>query len=392
MPNIVYFATAKQNRLRAEETLPAKLDLIIDKLDLKSRVKDKSVAIKLHLGGNIGYSTIHPVFVRRLVAAVIEGGGKPFLTDTAHACRTAHERGYSQETVGCPILPCAGPTEKYYKTFTHDFKQMKEWRIGGILLDADFLIDFAHVKGHPSCGFGGVFKNLALGAMTGMTRASLHDTMHHDPYWFAELVEDESVRKAIMDACPMDALVLDKNDPTLIHRHWEPCIQCKGCMDVAPEGSLKLEPESFHAFQEACAIGTNYVLSAFKPFNAVFINLATQITPVCDCFGFTGMSVIPDLGIFAGNDICAVEQATLDEIGKHKVIEENMPVSMKLQHGPGLHPFQVIHGPYKDPYKVIEYAEAFGGGNREYEICDVMPLEKPKGTEADDMTISASNL
>jgi hypothetical protein len=386
----VYFGSARQNRLRAEETLPAKLGLILEKLDLRARVKDKSVAIKMHLGGNIGYSTIHPVFVRGLVSVVMEGGGRPFLTDTIYACRTAHERGYSHETVGCPIIPCAGLTDKYYRTFERSFKQMKEWRVGGILMDADFLIDFAHVKGHPSCGLGGQFKNLALGAMTAATRGALHDTMHADQYWFPEKCSDEETRQRIMAACPMEALVADKENPEVIHRHYEPCVQCRECLDVAPEGALTVNPENYYAFQEACAIGVSHVLSAFQPDRAIFINLATQITPVCDCFGFTGMSVLPDIGIFAGDDICAVEQATLDEIGKHRIIEENVPLSMRLQHGEGYHPFQILHGPHKDPYKVIEYAAALGLGSRDYEIVDVMPLEKPR--EAPDTTVSAAKL
>lgn len=70
-----------QAQLKAEETLPAKLDLIIEKLKIRARVKDELVAIKLHVGANIGYSVIHPVFVRKIVQAVKDGGGKPFVCD-----------------------------------------------------------------------------------------------------------------------------------------------------------------------------------------------------------------------------------------------------------------------------------------------------------------------
>ena len=52
--------------------------------------------------------------------------------------------------------------------------------------DASFLINFAHVKGHPSCGFGGAMKNLALGCLTGPSRSAMHDVMHYDQYWFPE--------------------------------------------------------------------------------------------------------------------------------------------------------------------------------------------------------------
>jgi len=40
------------------------------------------------------------------------------------------------------------------------------------------------------------------------------------------------------------------------------------------------------------------------------------------------------------------------------------------------HPFAQLHGPYKDPYKVIEYAEKLGMGCREYELIDVLPVEE----------------
>ena len=134
------------------------------------------------------------------------------------------------------------------------------------------------------------------------------------------------------------------------------------------------------------------MLSAFKPDQAVFINLANNMTPVCDCFGFTGLPILPDVGIFAGDDICAVEQVTLDEIAKHKVIEENMPLSMVPQHGEGYHPFQVVHGPYKDPYKVIEYAAGLGVGQKEYELVDVMPLEGVKRDASGAMAISVADM
>ena len=40
------------------------------------------------------------------------------------------------------------------------------------------------------------------------------------------------------------------------------------------------------------------------------------------------------------------------------------------------HPFAQLHGPYKDPYKVVEYAADLGLGCREYELVDVLPVEE----------------
>ena len=40
------------------------------------------------------------------------------------------------------------------------------------------------------------------------------------------------------------------------------------------------------------------------------------------------------------------------------------------------HPFRWLHGPYKDPYKVVEYGEALGLGSRSYELIDLLPVEE----------------
>jgi hypothetical protein len=57
MPSKVFWGSPRQARLAANETLPAKLDLILDELHLRDRVKGENVAIKLHVGSNIVYST-----------------------------------------------------------------------------------------------------------------------------------------------------------------------------------------------------------------------------------------------------------------------------------------------------------------------------------------------
>ena len=46
------------------------------------------------------------------------------------------------------------------------------------------------------------------------------------------------------------------------------------------------------------------------------------------------------------------------------------------------HPFRWLHGPYKDPYKVLEYGEQLGLGSREYELEDVLPVEQVLSSEA----------
>jgi uncharacterized Fe-S center protein len=107
----------------------------------------------------------------------------------------------------------------------------------------------------------------------------------------------------------------------------------------------------------------------------IHLNLATHITPVCDCFGFTSMQIMRDIGIFGSDDIVAVEKATLDCTGQAPLIEENLPTSMYVSNREG-HPFTWIHGPLKDPYAVVRYCEQLGLGSQDYELVDICPVEE----------------
>lgn len=374
MSSIVYYGSPRQARLEANETLPAKLDLILEKLHLRDRVKDETVVLKMHTGNNMGYSTLHPVFVRRVVKAIKDGGGKPFVADVDWDVRGAEERGYSMETLGCPVYPIGGPDDRYFYEHEHPFKSMHTWKVGGMIEDASFLVNFSHAKGHPSCSYGGAFKNLALGCMVGATRGQMHDTCHFDRYWFTDRCPDPGMHERIAAVCPHGAIVEDKHDPREMHLHFEQCNQCGRCLQVAPEGSLKIDPVNFWAFQEACAISTSISLGTFAPEKATHICLATHMTPVCDCFGFTSMPILPDAGIFGSDDIVALDQAVLDMTKKTPLIEENLPTSMEVVSHEG-HPLSWMHGRYKSPYKVVEYGEALGLGSRDYELVDVLPVE-----------------
>jgi len=107
----------------------------------------------------------------------------------------------------------------------------------------------------------------------------------------------------------------------------------------------------------------------------VHLALATDMTPVCDCFGFTSMPILPDAGVFGSDDIVALDQAVLDQTAGLRLLEENLPAVMEVHTRVG-HPFRWLHGPYKDPYVVVNYAEKLGLGSRAYELVDVLPVVK----------------
>jgi len=71
---IVKFASVKFDRFDADATLPAKFSRLLNSVPLSEVVKGRTVAIKMHLGGNLGYTTVHPLFVRILIDALKNAG------------------------------------------------------------------------------------------------------------------------------------------------------------------------------------------------------------------------------------------------------------------------------------------------------------------------------
>jgi len=114
-PAKIYFADIRVKRLEAKATLPAKFQRMLDCFPLESMFKDKRVAVKMHLGENLGYSTVHPLFLRLLGEKLKNAGAIPFVTDGPKAVRSASARGYTYETIGMPIVPVSGSSGESFQ-------------------------------------------------------------------------------------------------------------------------------------------------------------------------------------------------------------------------------------------------------------------------------------
>jgi len=370
----VLFGSMRARSLAKEHSFAAKFLKILERLGVEGRVKDRAVMVKMHLGSGLGFTTVHPFLVGLIVSRIKKAGGKPFVADTLEGFNGATARGYTPEVIGCPILPIAGPTDEYFVPREINYKSVNEVQLAGLCKDADVLVDLSHVKGHNTVGFGGAIKNLALGCYTGRTRGAMHSVMQHDPYWFEDRCKDPKLHP---DTCPFGAIEEDKRTGGL-RIEFDSCNQCMRCVDGNPHDCIRIGQENFHSFQELMALTTREALAGFPPEDRFFISVATDITAVCDCWGITTGPILEDLGMLGSNDPVAIDKATLDMLGKFKLIEENVPQSMEIVRGEGLHPFQMMHGPYKDPYVVIRYASQLGLGSEEYEIEEVLPQEEER--------------
>jgi hypothetical protein len=363
--SIVYFGSMRSSSA-AEQSFVAKFDAIVEKLRIKESVKDKNVVIKAHLGQNIGFSTVHPFLIGRLVSTIRSGGGRPYLVDIIEQYPDAVKRGYTTEVLGCPILPAAGLSDRYFVEKELNFKGLKTLKMSGSIRDADILVDISHVKGHNTIGYGGAIKNLALGCFTHDTRIAMHQTMQYDKYWDEEKSTDA---KALTRACPFECIKYKKGKLTI---DFDLCNQCMRCIAADTDGCLKIDSKNFLSFFEVNALAAQLVLSHFDEYERFFVNVATDITQFCDCWGFTTGPILPDLGILGSRDIVAVDKATLDLLSDKPLIKENVSQNLEINDDRELHPFARIHGPFKDPYNMIRYAEKYELGSSLYNLEEVL--------------------
>jgi uncharacterized protein len=361
MPPTVTFASARPRELRASATLPALLDKMLGKWDFKKRFAGKRVAIKMHLGGYLGFSTIHPLLAARVVKAVLDVGGKPFVTDSPGAVASAAERGYTPQTLGCQLLPVAGGADKYVHSRRVNFRQMKTVELAGEIVDADAMIVLSHGKGHGHSGFGGAIKNLAMGCVDGPTRGKIHRLMSAAFAWDAKKCTECLLCR---DNCPNEAITFEKGK---INISDHACKYCMHCVLACRQKALTIDHRGYRWFQKGMALTTREVLRTFDPSRVLFVTAMLSVTPFCDCWGFTTPAIVPDIGILASDDIVAIETAALDMVKAEDFIPGSLPPPLKRTGGG--HLFHQIHG--KDPFVQIEECVQLKMGSKKYKLVQV---------------------
>lgn len=359
---LIHFADAQATAMEAEKTLPAKFRRMLKAMHLENQVKKANVGITMHFGGGIGYTTIPPVFIRILVEELKHAGAK-----TIRAMDGSVEygiaRGYTKEVLGCDLVSTFGGTQKYLVKENIGFKGLDVVEFGGEALHSDFFIDLSHVKGHGACGFGGALKNIAMGVVPSASRSKLHNLEDGLTY---DANKCNYCLKCFKE-CKNNAIMKDdekKNISFFFHN----CTFCQHCVMICPKKAIRMENRKFEDFAEGMALVTAAFLNHFKPEQLLFINVLTQLTMYCDCWGLTTPALVPDIGILASNDIVAVETASLDLVKSKNLLSNGLPKGRKLLKIKG-HLFKKIHG--KDPYEMIRRLQKHYPGNNLYNLHEI---------------------
>lgn len=356
----VLFSSVAYRSFNPKGTLPAKFKRLLEASNINNSVQDKNVAVKMHLGRGIGYTTISPLFVKILIDWLKSCGARPFITD--QTVEDAKSRGYSEDLFGVPILDVCGLFNKYVYPYDVNLKSFKNVDIAGYIHDADYLINLSHVKGHGSCGYGGACKNIAMGCVTDRTRAQIH-SLEGGISWDKSLCNH---CKECLSACNHKANSFNGEEYEIFYHN---CTFCQHCIKVCPSGALTLDKEnSYHDFQNGMALCTKTVLDRFAPEQIFHINFLTNITLLCDCWGLSTPSLVPDIGIMASHDIVSLEYACLDSIRLENLLKTGLPEGFELSVGD--HLLERIHR--RNPYVQLEYLESRGLGEPNFSIKEIV--------------------
>jgi uncharacterized Fe-S center protein len=319
-----------------ETGLVSKLLAVFDAAGFDKLIKPKDVvAIKTHCGewNNTGY--LRPVYARALVDRVKSLGGRPFVCDTTtlpyspYASRvteldfltTAERNGYSPAVLGCPFICADGfmGTDDYRVELPEGYI-LKEAFIATAIAAADVLITLTHFKGHIMGVIGGAIKNLGIGAQSKRGKFNVH-MGGHPRYGFAGTAtlhpEKLAARNNGNDGTWLEGLCpygLVHVTDTSIEWDQENCPACRACMGPMTScGVLEVRNANQEAANAAIADACLAAIKAVGKGKVAFINLALDLTPGCDCQGFSDMPIVPNLGVFASYDPVAIDKACIDK-------------------------------------------------------------------------------
>ena len=168
--------------------------------------------------------------------------------------------------------------------------------VGKAFADYDSYVVLSHFKGHSMAGYGGAIKNISIGFASSRGKVRIHSGGTSDTRWHDEL-------------------------------HIE--------------------------FLESMAEAGTAIRDAMGD-RIVYINVMNRISIDCDCDGHPSEPDIHDIGIVAGYDPVAVDQACIDFVTK---AEGNETLMKRIDELQGLH--------------TIDYAAEIGLGTKNYKLVNI---------------------
>ena len=376
MKREVYFA----GLVAGGKTILDKLSILLDRTDLKGKIREKDlVAIKLHFGevGNTAF--VRPIFLRRVVERVKEYKGKPFLTDTNTLYRgmrqeaishltTAYQHGFAYSVIDAPILIADGLRGNSAVNVRIDKPLFKTVSIARDIHMADVLIGVTHFTGHELSGFGGTLKNLGMGCASREGKLSQHSNI-------SPRIKEKTCNgcKRCLTSCAYDAILMKSLERGVEKKSMvasidpKKCVGCGECILTCPTGAVQIQWNETIPFFQKKMVEYAYGAVHKKKGKALYLNFLTQVSPACDCNGYSDTPIVNDVGILASEDPVAIDQASVDLVNQQS---GNHASKLPKNWENGEDKFRALY-PEVDWSIQLSYAQEIGLGTKEYELIRI---------------------
>jgi uncharacterized protein len=355
-------------RATPKESFSAKLVRLVNSAGLTDVVAERDlVALKLHFGelGNTAF--IRPVYLRQIVQAVRAAGGSPFLTDAntlyagtrsnaASHLTTAIQNGFAYAVVDAPLVIADGLRGKSEVAVPINRKRFEAVYVGKEIVESDALISVAHFKGHELAGFGGAIKNVGMGCASRKGKLAQHSGLS------PKVTEKDCIGCGdCAERCANNAISLEDE---LACIDANTCIGCGECILICPNGAIQVQwNQSIPIFLENMVEYTEGVLKN-KAGKALFINFITNVSPACDCYPANDAPIVRDIGVVAGTDPVALDQASVDLVNQEPALAGSC---LTTNTAVGEDKFKGIYPKVAWEHQLV-YAEKLGLGSRSYDL------------------------
>jgi uncharacterized Fe-S center protein len=229
-------------------------DLIVDLFkEVNGTLVDSTTFYDVQLPGLFGGTIGDPAFLSRGTASLYR--------------QAAITNGYTMAKFGkIDILNETGKNDEWSAATPTEVKvpitapnsRLKEALLGAHIMNYDWILSIAHFKGHSSAGYGGTFKNLAIGIASYNGKKAIHQDGKPTDVFFTTVAE------------PFQEKVVEYNQALMEN-------------------------------------------SKFKD-KIVYINVLNNLSDTCDCIAFAPPAQMEDIGILASFDPVALEKASMDQI------------------------------------------------------------------------------
>jgi len=301
--------------------------------------KNAIVALKVHFGEDGNLNFVNPLYVHCAVELIKKSSARPFLTDTTTLYSGRRFKGDTHIELAkehgfdfAPIIIGDG-------LHGDEYIEINGSKIAKVFKNIDTIFCISHFKGHLLTGFGSALKNLGMGCASKGGKLALHSRSR--PY-----VDKNKCNFCLKcyDYCAYGAIEKEKKYVQINHNK---CTGCAGCMSICPQRAIKF---SWSAASDEVQKGiAQYSANLIKDKKVFCLNFLTNITPDCDCLYTAEPVICPDIGILAGFDPVAIDQASYD-LARGPIDKLRPDVDATVQ---------------------LYYGEKFNAGGRSYEIKNI---------------------